>query len=212
MIEIQHFTFSPFQENTYLLINEENKCIVIDPGCYFDYERTELLQFIATRKLEVEMLWNTHCHLDHVFGNHLICNTFNVLPVFHPLEQVIFDRQTQTGLTYGLPFPASPQAVEFFHDEQIIKWGQNEIKVILTPGHSPGSVSFYCEKQAFLISGDVLFYESVGRTDFQGCNHADLMDSIKNKLFRLPGQVKVYPGHGPSTTIQHEIEHNPFIS
>ncbi|ATL46895.1 MBL fold hydrolase [Chitinophaga caeni] len=212
MIEIQHFTYNPFQENTYLLINDLQECIIIDPGCYFENERNELLQYIANRKLKVVKLWNTHCHLDHIFSNNLVSNTYDVLPVIHPLEQVILDHSQQTALMYGLPFPPSPQPNTFFEDGETITWGKDKIQVILTPGHSPGSVSFYCAEQAFLIAGDVLFYESVGRTDFPHCSHADLMDSIKNKLFLLPDQVKVFPGHGPATTIGHEKVHNPFIS
>lgn len=211
MLEIQHFTFNPFQENTYLLINEEKECIIIDPGCYFETERKELLTYIEKAGLKVTRLLNTHCHLDHIFGNHFVANTYGVGLEIHPLDKVVLDRSPELGKMYNVPFTPSPEPARYFTDGEKITFGDNELVVLLTPGHSPGSVCFYCEKQQFVIGGDVLFYQSIGRTDLPGGDHQTLLNSIATKLFVLPDEVRVWPGHGQSTTIGYEKKHNPFL-
>ncbi|RAJ75553.1 glyoxylase-like metal-dependent hydrolase (beta-lactamase superfamily II) [Chitinophaga dinghuensis] len=211
MIELHHFTFSPLQENTYLLINEKKECIIIDPGCYFQDERKEILQYIQTQGLIVTRLLNTHCHLDHIFGNKLVSDTYKVRPEIHPNEQTILDRSQQAGAMYNLPFDPSPMPGRYLEEGEIITFGDNSLKVLLTPGHSPGSVSFYCEAQKFVIAGDVLFYQSIGRTDLPGGDHQTLLNSIHTQLFVLPDDVKVYSGHGPATFIGAEKKNNPFL-
>ncbi|MFB6455673.1 MBL fold metallo-hydrolase [Chitinophaga sp. Hz27] len=211
MIELHQFTFSPMQENTYLLINEKKECIIIDPGCYFQDERKELLQYIQTEGLIVTRLLNTHCHLDHIFGNKLVSETYKVRPEIHPQEQVVLDRSQQAGAMYNMPFDPSPMPSRYLQEGEIIQFGKEELEVILTPGHSPGSVSFYCANQKLLIAGDVLFFQSIGRTDLPGGNHETLLASIREKLFVLPDDVRVFPGHGPATTIGFEKRNNPFL-
>ncbi|MBV8255018.1 MAG: MBL fold metallo-hydrolase [Chitinophaga sp.] len=211
MIELHHFTFSPLQENTYLLINEKKECIIIDPGCYFQDERKEILQYIQTQGLIVTRLLNTHCHLDHIFGNKLVSDTYKVRPEIHPNEQTILDLSQQAGAMYNLPFEPSPMPGRYLEEGEIITFGDNSLKVLLTPGHSPGSVSFYCEAQKFVIAGDVLFYQSIGRTDLPGGDHQTLLNSIRTQLFVLPDDVKVYSGHGPATYIGAEKKNNPFL-
>ncbi len=211
MIELHYFTFSPLQENTYLLINEKKECIIIDPGCYFQDERKEILQYIQTQGLIVTRLLNTHCHLDHIFGNKLVSDTYKVRPEIHPNEQTILDRSQQAGAMYNLPFDPSPMPGRYLEEGEIITFGDNSLKVLLTPGHSPGSVSFYCEAQKFVIAGDVLFYQSIGRTDLPGGDHQTLLNSIRTQLFVLPDDVKVYSGHGPATFIGAEKKNNPFL-
>ncbi|HVI45409.1 MAG TPA: MBL fold metallo-hydrolase [Chitinophaga sp.] len=211
MIEIQQFTFSPLQENTYLLINGKKECIIIDPGCYFQDERKELLQYIQTHGLNVTRLLNTHCHLDHIFGNKLVSETYKVRPEFHEAEQPVLDRSQQAGAMYNLPFEPSPLAGRYLIEGEKVLFGDNELEVLLTPGHSPGSVSFYCEAQKFVIAGDALFYQSIGRTDLPGGNHETLLRSIREKLFTLPDDVRVFSGHGPATSIGFEKKYNPFL-
>ncbi|KAA2244640.1 MBL fold metallo-hydrolase [Chitinophaga agrisoli] len=211
MMEIQYFAFNPFQENTYLLINEKKDCIIIDPGCYFQEERTELLQYIEKEGLNVTRLLNTHCHLDHIFGNRLVAKTYNVGLEIHRLEQVVLDRSPQAGAMYNVPFEPSPEPVRYMEEGEKILFGEEELVVLFTPGHSPGSVSFYCAAQQFVIAGDVLFYQSIGRTDLPGGNHQTLLNSIRQQLFTLPDDVKVYSGHGQPTTIGFEKQHNPFL-
>jgi glyoxylase-like metal-dependent hydrolase (beta-lactamase superfamily II) len=211
MIEIQYFAFNPFQENTYLLINEKKDCIIIDPGCYFEEERKELLQYIEKEGLNVTRLLNTHCHLDHIFGNRLIAKTFNVGLEIHRQEQPVLDRSPQAGAMYNVPFEPSPMPARYMEEGELITLGDDALQVLFTPGHSPGSVSFYCAGQQFVIAGDVLFYQSIGRTDLPGGNHQTLLNSIRRQLFVLPDDVKVYPGHGQPTTIGFEKQHNPFL-
>jgi len=211
MIEIKYFPYNPFEENTYLLINEKRDCIIIDPGCYFEEERKELLEYIEKEGLNVTRLLNTHCHLDHIFGNRLIAKTFNVGLEIHKLEQPVLDRSPQAGAMYNVPFEPSPMPARYMEEGEKIILGTCELEVLLTPGHSPGSVSFYCAQEQFVIAGDVLFYQSIGRTDLPGGHHQTLLNSIRQKLFVLPDAVKVYPGHGPATTIGFEKQHNPFL-
>ncbi|RFS22493.1 MBL fold metallo-hydrolase [Chitinophaga silvatica] len=211
MIEIKQFTFGPLQENTFLLINGKKECIIIDPGCYFQDERKELLQYIQTQGLNVTRLLNTHCHFDHIFGNKLVSETYKVRPEIHEMEQVILDRSQEAGVMFNLPFDPSPMPKGYLKEGDEIIFGEHVLTVLHTPGHSPGSISFYCKDQQFLIGGDVLFYQSIGRTDLPGGNHATLLKSIREKLFVLPDEVRVFPGHGPSTSIGFEKRTNPFL-
>ncbi len=210
-MEIQHFTFNPFQENTYLLINEKKECIIIDPGCYFEEERKQLLTYIEKEGLKVTRLLNTHCHIDHIFGNRLVAKTYGVGLEIHAQDKLVLDRSSDVGKMYNVPFEPSPEPARFLEDGEKILFGDDELEVLLAPGHSPGSVCFYSAGQQFLIGGDVLFYQSIGRTDLPGGSHQTLINSIRQKLFVLPDEVRVYPGHGQSTTIGFEKRNNPFL-
>lgn len=211
MIRIHSFTFNPFQENTYLLINEQKECIIIDPGCYYEEERHAFLHYIESESLKPVRLLNTHCHLDHIFGNRLVAATFGLGLEIHPQEQVVLDRSPAAGALYNVPFEPSPAPSHFLQHGDLISWGADKLEVLLTPGHSPGSICFYCAAQQLVISGDVLFYQSIGRTDLPGGDHDTLIQSIHTQLFPLGDAVKVYPGHGPATTIGAERMHNPFL-
>ncbi|MHB1920726.1 MAG: MBL fold metallo-hydrolase [Chitinophagaceae bacterium] len=211
MIEIHSFTFNPFQENTYLLINEKKDCIIIDPGFYFEEERKEFLDFIHTAKLNPVRLLNTHGHLDHIFGNHLVNREFALTPEIHQLEQEILDHSPQAALLYQVPFDPSPSPKNYLsHGDRLI-FGEDQLEVIFTPGHSPGSISFFCREQGFICSGDVLFWKSIGRTDLPGGDAKTLLNSIYQKLFPLGPEVVVYSGHGPVTSLGQEKKHNPFL-
>ncbi len=205
------FTFNPVQENTYILYNENNECIIIDPGCYFDSEKEEFTTFIKNHKLEPKLLLNTHCHLDHVFGNKFIAEEYKLTLNTHLLEKEILELAPASGLMFNLPFDNYQGDVIYLKEGDVISLGDDELEVIHAPGHSPGSVCFYCEKQNFLIGGDVLFQNSIGRTDLPYGNHEALIKNIKEKLFKLPPDVTVYPGHGPETTIGSEFEENPYL-
>lgn len=212
MLEIQCFTFNPFQENTYLLINEKKDCIIIDPGCYFEEERKELLTYIEKEGLKVTRLLNTHCHLDHIFGNRLVAKTYGVGLEIHMLDKIVLDRSPEIGKMYNVPFEPSPEPVRYLEEGEKIRFGEYELEVLFTPGHSPGSVCFYNVDQQVLIGGDVLFYQSIGRTDLPGGDHQTLINSIQQKLFVLPDEVTVYPGHGKPTTIGFEKKNNPYLT
>ena len=212
MLKIKSFTFNPIQENTYLLYNEFNDCVIIDPGCYFPEEQDELAHFITQSNLKPVALLNTHCHLDHVFGNKFIAEKYGLTLQLHKNEKPMLDYAPATGLMYDMPFDNYAGEFIFLKQGDIIKLGPDELSVIEAPGHSPGHICFYCAKQNFIISGDVLFNRSIGRTDLPGGNHKTLLKNIREKLFVLPDETIVYSGHGPTTTIGDEKLHNPFLN
>lgn len=211
MLQVKLFEFSPIQENTYVLYNEFNECVIIDPGCYFDEEKDRLVAFIEKMKLKPVLLLNTHCHLDHVFGNKFIAEKFNLTLQIHAKEKAVLDFAPASGLMYNMPFDNYVGEFIYLEEGKEISLGEDRLKILLTPGHSPGSLSFYNEKDGFVISGDALFYRSIGRTDLPGGNHEQLLKSIRDHLFTLPDETKVYSGHGPSTTIGEEKKQNPFL-
>lgn len=211
MLKVKSFEFSPIRENTYILYNEFNECAIIDAGCYFDEEKEELARFIEKQGLKPVLLMNTHCHLDHVFGNKFIAEKYNLVLHLHKDEVQMLTYAPSSGLMYNLPFDNYAGDFEYIEDGDIIKLGDDELEALLTPGHSPASLSFYCKKQGFVVSGDVLFKGSIGRTDFPGCSFEKLEKSIKEKLYTLPGETIVYCGHGLPTTIGEEKMYNPFV-
>ena len=211
MLQIKIFTFSPIQENTYLLFNEHKNAILIDPGCYSIEEKNELKKYLDDNGLNLKMLINTHCHLDHVFGNKWVNETYGLKPIIHKNEEPMLKVAGFSGEKWGLPFDNYEGEVEYFKEGDIISLDEDELHIIEAPGHSPGHVCLYSKTQNFIIGGDVLFYESIGRTDFPMCSHDDLINNIKTKLFVLPAETIVYPGHGSETTIGHEKKNNPFI-
>lgn len=212
MFQIKVFTFNPVHENTYLLYNEHHECIIIDPGCYFDTEKEELKSFINLNKLDPQILLNTHCHLDHVFGNKFIADQYNIKLKTHPLEKLILEMAPTSGLMFNLPFDNYQGEVIYLEEGDTVSLRNDQLEVIHAPGHSPGSICFYCKKQHFIIGGDVLFQNSIGRTDLPYGNHEDLVNNIKEKFFTLPEDVTVYPGHGAPTTIGIEKKENPFLT
>jgi len=211
MLQIKVLTFNPVQENTYVLYNEFNECIIIDPGCYFDYEREELKSFIEKNHLVPKMLLNTHCHLDHVFGNKYVAEEYKLTLHIHKNEEELLKMAPASGLMFNLPFDNYKGELIFLKEGDVVSLGDDSLKVIYAPGHSPGSICFYCEKQKFIIGGDVLFQNSIGRTDLPGGSMEGLVKNIKEKLFTLPGDVIVYSGHGPETTIGEEKKSNPYL-
>ncbi len=212
MITVQFFTFSPLTENTYILYNDAGDAIIIDPGCYFNEEKQKLGNYIETKQLQPVQLINTHCHLDHVFGNKWVSEKYGLELFIHPNEESVLAFAPESGRMYGIPFENYTGKLHFLQEHDIVTIGKDELKVLLAPGHSPGSICFYCEKQKFVIGGDVLFQESIGRTDLPGGNYETLLKSIREQLFILPDDVTVYPGHGLPTTIGHEKKYNPFLN
>lgn len=212
MASVVSFTFNPFEENTYLVVDDNNECVIFDPGCSDHREKDLLKAYISSEGLKPVRLINTHCHIDHIFGNAFIAETYGLPLEIHEGELQVLNTAPQVAMMYGIPYPdPSPAPGAFIEAGTVIEWGNTRLKVLFTPGHSPASISFYCEEDQFLIAGDVLFYESIGRTDLPGGDHATLLKSIREELFVLDDAVKVYPGHGPGTTIGHEKRHNPFL-
>lgn len=211
MLSIKAFTFNPVQENTYILYNDNRQCCIIDPGCYFDQERASLIEFIENSRLSPVLLLNTHCHLDHVFGNKFVHESWNLTLHIHEKEKIVLDTAPIAGKTWQLPFDNYDGPVIMIKEGETIMIGEDELEIRFTPGHSPGSVCFYHEAGGFVIGGDVLFNGSIGRTDLPGGDYATLINSIQTQLFTLPDDTRVYSGHGPMTTIGFEKMNNPFV-
>ncbi|MEQ1553953.1 MAG: MBL fold metallo-hydrolase [Ferruginibacter sp.] len=211
MLQIKTFEFNSFQENTYVLYNANNSCIIIDPGCYFENECDELIEFISSNNLTPKLLLNTHCHLDHVFGNRLVAERYKLCLHINERELAVLRYAPRSGLIYNLPFENYDGKFIFLDDGDKIKLGDDELVVLETPGHSVGSLSFYCANQNFVISGDTLFLNGIGRTDLPGAMHTQLLKSIRKKLLKLPEDTIVYSGHGMPTSIGYEKINNPFL-
>jgi hydroxyacylglutathione hydrolase len=211
MLTIKSFTFNPVQENTYILYNDKKECCIIDPGCYFPEERDTLTLYIEEKGLKPVLLLNTHCHLDHVFGNKFVAQKWGLALHIHEKEKPVLDRAEESGIAWQMPFENYTGKLVFIREGSVIRIGEEELEIRFTPGHSPGSVSFYHEPGKFVIGGDVLFNGSVGRTDLPGGNFETLFQSIQTQLFTLPDETKVYSGHGPVTTIGFEKMNNPFV-
>ena len=212
MLYLKSFCFNPFQQNTYIVYNDAGTAIIIDPGNFTSSENTQLTNFISEKKLNLRRLLLTHAHIDHILGNKFIFDTYNLLPEVHKDDVYFIDNMTKSGAMYGVNCEQSPSPITYINNSDVIKLGNYEFECIFTPGHSPGSISFYNKENNLLISGDVLFYGSIGRTDLPMGNHQTLINSIKQKLFVLPDDTKVYSGHGQPTTIGFEKMNNPFLT
>ncbi|HYG04638.1 MAG TPA: MBL fold metallo-hydrolase [Chryseosolibacter sp.] len=212
MLQIKSFVFNPFQENTYVLYDETGECVIVDPGCYEPSEELELKSFIDDNKLTVKYLLNTHCHIDHVLGNYFVKNTFGVKFLMHAADEPVLRAVKVYAPNYGMVKYSETLPDSFLEEGDVVTFGTQALKVLFVPGHAPGHIAFYQEGTRTLISGDVLFYNSIGRTDLPGGNYSVLINSIHQKLFTLPDAVIVYPGHGPETTIGHEKKTNPFCA
>jgi len=211
MYNVKVFIFSPIQENTYVLSNDKKEAIIIDPGCYGRDEEQQLEQFIVAEGLTVRLLLNTHCHLDHVFGNKFVSERWDLKPHIHRLEKQMLDYAPVAGLMWNLPFDNYSGDVEYLEEGDVTGLDGDPLAIFFTPGHSPGSIVFHSTQQQFLIGGDVLFRGSIGRTDLPMGDFATLEKSIREKLYVLPDDTVVYPGHGPETTIGMEKKSNPFV-
>lgn len=212
MTQFQVFEFNPFLENTYVVYDDTGECAIFDPGCYEDWERLALQRFIEQKKLRPVRLINTHCHLDHVFGNAFVAHHWGLGLEIHRGELPVLERFEAVCKNYGIPNAETPPPpARYIEAGEVISFGDTQLEALFTPGHSPASLSFYCRDSGFVVAGDVLFMESIGRTDLPGGNFERLIQSIKSELFVLPDETIVLPGHGPATTIRHEKEYNPFL-
>jgi hydroxyacylglutathione hydrolase len=212
-MRVQTFLFNDFQENTYLLIDEESKtCIIVDPGCNGTAEQAQFSAYIEAHRLKPTRLINTHCHIDHILGNAYVANKYGLQLEAHAGEIPVLQAGTRTAAMYGIPYVTSPDIALFLDESQVINLGNQSLSILLCPGHSPASLCFYHAESKQLIAGDVLFHESIGRTDLPGGDYDTLINSINNKLWPLPDDTIVYPGHGIPTTIGHEKNHNPFLN
>ena len=211
-MELKIFTFNPIQVNSYLLWDETKEAALIDCGCLYESEKNELKSFIESNGLQLKVYLNTHLHFDHIFGNPYIYKEFSLAAWANDADwhwaENIAQRVARFGLLYDEKIPALGRIL---NDGDEIHFGKQRIVAISVPGHSPGSLAYYLPQHNMLFSGDALFRDSIGRTDFPDSNHTLLLTSIKEKLFTLPKDTVVYPGHDRSTTIEYESEYNMFI-
>lgn len=212
MIAIQSFVFNAFQENTYIISDETKECVVVDPGCYDDDEKKELSDYVLDHQLKVTMLLNTHCHIDHILGNEFVKQKYSTKLYIHQTEEFVLNAQKIFAPHYGFNRYQEAKPDGYLVEGDVVEFGLQKFAVLFVPGHSPGHIAFYNEKEKVVLAGDVLFQNSVGRTDLPGGNHNTLIDSIHKKLFTLPDEVTVYPGHGGETTIGIEKRTNPFCA
>ncbi|MDQ3392962.1 MAG: MBL fold metallo-hydrolase [Bacteroidota bacterium] len=199
-------------ENTFVLFDETKECVVIDPGCYEPEERHELQSYITDNKLKVTALLNTHCHIDHVLGNAFIKENYGVDLLIHPQDDATLKAVKIYAPNYGFPLYQEATADKFIDEGDIINFGNSSLEILFVPGHSPGHIAFYDLSAKICIGGDVLFRDSIGRTDLPGGNFNILISSIHNKLFKLEDDMTVYPGHGPETLLGYEKQNNPFCA
>ncbi len=211
MLHLQSFAFNPFSENTYVIYNESKDAFLIDPGNFSQEETNVLNNFIAQKELKIQNILLTHAHIDHVLGLQTDFDQYQVPVLMHELDQEILDRNPMDANRFGFLFNPFQAEISYLKEDEILKLGTDELKIIHVPGHSPGHLAYYNEPQKIMISGDVLFEESIGRTDLYKGNHEQLISSIREKLFVLPPETQVYNGHGNPTTIGFEKNYNPFF-
>jgi len=212
MIKAHRFPYNDFQVNTYVVHDDTKECIIFDPGMYYENERNELLQFISENGLKPVLLVNTHAHIDHIIANDFIAKEYQIKLAAHKESQNFLKHAKEYGQNFGIKLDEVKPIDIFIDEERPLKFGTSELQILYTPGHADGSLCFYAKDADFVITGDVLFFQSIGRTDLPTGNYDLLQESIWEKLFTLPEKTTVYPGHGPETTIGYEKLHNPFVA
>ncbi len=212
MANIQSFTNNPYQENTYILYDESGECAIIDPGMETAAEQNVVVNFIRDNNLKPVLLLNTHCHVDHVLGNKFIFDQYGLKPQFNKGELELLEAVIAYAPAMGIRYEPSPIPDVYLPETGSVHFGNTELHLIFAPGHSPAHLCFYDKDANLLVGGDVLFRNSIGRTDLPGGSFTQLVDNIEQKLFRLPDDCTVYPGHGPETTIGFEKQTNPFLN
>ena len=212
-MNIKIFTFNQFFENTFIISDSTNECIIIDPGCYDKNEKQILQDYILSNNLVPTRLINTHCHIDHILGNNFVSKTWDLELEIHHKDIDLLKNSKDIADLYGfVNYEKSPITNKFLVEGDIIEFGKSKLEVLFTPGHAPGHISLYSKNENFIISGDVLFNNSIGRTDLPGGNYSTLIDTIKSKILCLDDSTVVYCGHGPSTTVGKERINNPFLN
>ena len=213
MLSVKTFIFNQIQVNTYIVYNEKKECVIIDAGNLEPFEDAQILNYIDNNNLKPLMLLNTHSHIDHVMGNKVLAEKYKIELAAHPIEKPFYDKVWAYAAAFGINFTQdrclTPNVD--LNDGDIVKIGDDTLKVLLTPGHSPGHICFYDEIDGMVFSGDTLFYRGVGRWDLPGGNYTQLEKSLLNVLYKLPDDTIVYCGHGPQTRIGDEKRNNPYV-
>lgn len=214
MLSVKTFIFNSIQVNTYVVYNENKECVIIDAGNLEPYEDEQILNYIEKNSLKPLMLLNTHSHIDHVMGNKVIADKYHIELAASPVERPFYDKVWMFAAAFGINFTQDRclTPTKDLNDGDIIKIGDDELKVLSTPGHAPGHVCFYDEKDGIVFTGDTLFYRGVGRWDLPGGNYNQLEKSIREVLYKLPDDTIAYCGHGSMTRIGDEKRNNPEIN
>ena len=211
-MHIKSFQFNPFQENTYVLSDDTGEAVIIDCGCLSSNEDERLTLYLTTEKLQVKHVLNTHLHLDHSFGNYMAAHTLGVLPEAHRADEFLIGQLIAQSQAFGIQGVIREQPLGgYLQEGDVVSFGRTQLEVLHVPGHSPGSICFYCRAENVIFVGDVLFAGSIGRTDLPKGNYAELIAGIQRKLMVLPDETIVYSGHGPATTIGNERVNNPYL-
>jgi hydroxyacylglutathione hydrolase len=212
MIKIETFVFNMFSENTFVVWDKEsNEAAVIDPGMSSISEEELIEDFILNNHLKIKYLINTHCHIDHILGCNFVKEKYNPKFLVPEKDVPLFQSAHLQASAFGVDYKEPPKSDAFITEEKDLQLGKTIVTFLFTPGHTPGEYCIYFEEDKFCITGDVLFREGIGRTDLWGGDYNRLIRSIETKLFTLPGDVKIYPGHGEPSTINHEMQNNPFL-
>lgn len=212
MIKIQKFIFNPFFVNTYIIWDEESReAAIVDPGCSNSMEEKQILEFINTKNLKLNYIINTHCHIDHIFGNSFVKEKFNSKLLMPEKDIFLLDIMKEQAENFGFSFNHSPLPDEFISEDKSLQLGNSKVKFIFTPGHTPGEFCILFEEEKLCITGDVIFKESIGRTDLWGGDYETLIHSIKTKILIQQDDVIILPGHGEDSTIKHEKQFNYYL-
>lgn len=211
MLYLHHFTFNPFAENTYIIYNDQNEAIVVDPGMMQSHEQSAFQEFVGEKNLKITKIVNTHAHIDHILGVQFVKDQYQVPLFLHQKDLPVLQSALSSAQMFGLPLEVVPEVEEFIEDGQEIFLGKDKLEVLFTPGHSPGSISLYAAAERWIVAGDVLFEGSIGRTDLPGGDYNTLQQSIQQQLYTLPDDITVYAGHGNPTTIGQEKKSNAFV-
>lgn len=212
MLKVKQFTFNPIQENTYIVYDETKECAIIDAGCLSPNEEDAVVKFINDNDLQLKRVINTHLHFDHCFGHAFIAKKYGLLPEAHPGDEFFIDGMVEHARSFGFMMEVVPQKLGgYIYEGEQVKVGNTTFELLHVPGHSPGSLCFYSAADKVMFTGDVLFQESIGRSDLPMGDFGTLIDGITKKILTLPDDVVIYSGHGPSTTIGHERVYNPYL-
>ena len=211
-MKIKKFEFNMFPVNCYVLSDHSGEAVVIDAGCFYPEEKQMLKDYLSDNNLTLKHVLCTHLHLDHVFGNPFLFQGYGLRPEGGQQYEFWLDQATAMARSFGFLYGEKQPALgRYICNGDIISFGETQLKVIHVPGHSPGSMVFYCEEASCVFVGDVLFNGSIGRADLKGGDFDELREGICNHLFTLPDETRVYSGHGPSTSIGYEKKNNPFF-
>lgn len=211
MVKVERLVFNPFQVNTYLIYDGSGECVIIDPACSDAAENKVLDQFISDNNLKPVSQVFTHCHVDHIPGMAHVFHQYGLKPLMHPESLKFLHRANEQGRMFGFMVDEIIEPEVFINEGEMLQAGSYSLEILYTPGHADGHICLVCKEGKFVITGDVLFREGIGRTDFVTGDFDLLSANIKNKLYILDEDFTVFPGHGPSTTIGNEKKYNPFV-